>query len=98
MEEILTAVKLRPGADALSEDLLKDIIQDSIYEVTEYTKTEELSNLAKSLVKDITIYKINRLGSEGVSSESFSGTSQSFIDGYPAEIKKKIRRVRGLSI
>ena len=98
MDEILTAVKLRPGADTLSEDLLKDIIQDSIYEVIEYTKTEELSNLAKSLVKDITIYKINRLGSEGVSSESFSGTSQSFIDGYPAEIKKKIRRVRGLSI
>ena len=98
MEEILTSIRLRPGMSEIEDNLLKDIIQDTICEVEEYTKASELDNIAKALVKDIVVFKVNRLGSEGISSESFSGTSQSFIDGYPAEIKKKIRRIRRLSI
>lgn len=31
--------------------------------------------------------KLNRMHTEGLSSQSFSGASESFIDGYPQEIK-----------
>lgn len=98
-DSILESLILRPGLIEMDRALLLDIIEDSIADVKEYINLSEedvLPSKAISIVKEIAIIRANKLGSEGLSSESYSGVSQSFIDGLPKDVAKKIRRLRKL--
>ena len=46
----------------------------------------------------IAIIKLNRLNTEGLASQSFSGVSESYIDGYPDDIKALLNRKRKLKV
>ncbi len=99
IDDILQSLKLRPGISNLSDELLKDFIQDSFSDVTEYINLEEGAEMPVgciSIVKDLVVIKANRIGSEGISSESHEGVSQTYIDGIPKEIKTRLRRYRRL--
>lgn len=99
MEEILKSIKLRPGMSNLADELLNDIISDIYNDISEFINLEygkEMPLGCINIVKELVVIKINKLGSEGISSESHEGTSQSFINGIPSEIKLKLRRYRKL--
>lgn len=99
VEDIVTSLKLRPGISNLSIDLLTDIVQDTITDVAEYINLVEGTDIPTScvsIVKDIVVVKVNKLGSEGVSSESYSGVSQSYIEDIPKDILRKLKRYRKL--
>jgi hypothetical protein len=66
-------------------------------EVEAYCKREldyELEMVALTIAK----IKLNRLNTEGTSALSFSGVSESYIDGYPAEIQDVLHRKRKLKV
>lgn len=42
--------------------------------------------------------KLNRMNTEGVASQSFSGVSESYIDGYPADIQALLDRKRKIKV
>lgn len=42
----------------------------------------------------IAIIKLNRLNTEGLASQSYSGVSENYIDGYPADIMAVLNRKR----
>lgn len=42
----------------------------------------------------IAIIKLNRLNTEGLASQNYSGVSESYIDGYPADILATLNRKR----
>lgn len=46
----------------------------------------------------IAIIKLNRLNTEGLASQSYSGNTESYIDGYPAEIQATLNRKRKLKV
>lgn len=46
----------------------------------------------------IAILKLNRINTEGLSSQSFSGVSENYIDGYPADILAVLNRKRKIKI
>lgn len=46
----------------------------------------------------IAIIKLNRLNTEGLASEGFSGVSESYIDGYPQDIQAILDRKRKLKV
>ena len=46
----------------------------------------------------IAIIKLNRLNTEGLASQSYSGVSESYIDGYPADIMAVLKRKRKLKV
>lgn len=99
MEEILKSIKLRPGISNFSEDLLKDIISDAyndVAEVINLTEGDIMPLGCISIIKDVVVIKINKLGSEGISSEANEGISQSFINDIPDDVKRKLRRYRKL--
>ncbi len=99
IDDILEALKLRPGISNLSDELLKDFIQDSFNDVSEYINLQEDDEMPVgciSIVKDLAVVKANRIGSEGISSESHEGVSQTYIDDIPKEIKARLRRYRRL--
>lgn len=46
----------------------------------------------------IAIIKLNRMNTEGLASQSYSGVSESYIDGYPADIKAILNRKRKIKV
>lgn len=65
----------------------------ALNEVEEYCKRE--ADTALELVAEqIAVIKLNRLNSEGLSAQSYSGVSESYIDGYPMEIQAVLNRKR----
>lgn len=49
-------------------------------------------------VQRIAIIKLNRLNTEGLASQSYSGVSESYIDGYPADIMAVLNRKRKIKV
>lgn len=65
----------------------------SLNEVEEYCKRD--ADIALELIAEqIAVIKLNRMGTEGLASQAYSGVSESFIDGYPDEIKAVLNRKR----
>lgn len=50
------------------------------------------------VAQKIAIIKLNRLNTEGLASQSYSGVSESYIDGYPAEILAVLNRKRKIKV
>lgn len=46
----------------------------------------------------IAIIKLNRLNTEGLASQSYSGINESYIDGYPADILAVLNRKRKIKV
>lgn len=69
----------------------------SMLEVENYCN-RELDASLELLAQRIAIIKLNRLGTEGLASQGFSGVSESFIDGYPADILAALNRKRKIKV
>lgn len=65
----------------------------ALAEVEDYCKREADTALQLA-AEQIAVIKLNRLGTEGLASQSFSGVNESFLDGYPAEIVALLNRKR----
>lgn len=50
------------------------------------------------IAERIAIIKLNRLNTEGLASQGYSGTSESYIDGYPADILAALNRKRKIKV
>lgn len=98
-EKVLESLILRPGMEG-KELLLMDMIQDSISDMRaylNYDEEEELPEGCLPAVKELTLIRFNRDGTEGVQSESqSSGGSTTFTDALPDKVKRTIRRYRRL--
>lgn len=49
-------------------------------------------------VLEITKIKLNRLNTEGLASQSYSGVSENYIDGYPEHIQQLLDRKRKIKM
>lgn len=65
----------------------------ALIEVEEYCKRDADAAL-ELIAEQIAVLKLNRSGSEGLTSQAYSGVSESYIDGYPDEIKAVLNRKR----
>lgn len=98
---ILESIKLRPGMSNISDTLLSDFISDVFNDISQYINLIEDAEMPQgciSIVKDLVVIKCNNLGSEGISSESHEGTSQSYIEDIPKGVKSRLRRYRKLPL
>lgn len=77
------------------DEVLELLIRQATFEVKSYTNRDDVANL-KDLILQIAIIKYNRMGTEGLASESYSGSSYSYIDTYPDNIIKHLKRMRRL--
>ena len=50
------------------------------------------------IAQQIAIIKLNRLNTEGLASQSISGVSESYTDGYPAAILAALNRKRKIKL
>jgi hypothetical protein len=69
----------------------------SIAEVEDYCNRDADAAL-ELIAEKIAVIKLNRTNTEGLASQSYSGVSESYIDGYPAEILSVLNRKRKIKI
>lgn len=69
----------------------------AIAEVEAYCN-READSVLELMAKRIAVIKLNRTNSEGVASQSFSGVSEAYVDGYPADIKAVLNRKRKIKV
>lgn len=50
------------------------------------------------IAQKIAVIKLNRINTEGLTSQAYSGVSESYIDGYPAEILAVLNRKRKIKV
>lgn len=64
-------------------------------EVEAYCNREVTTDKVLQLIAEqIAVIKLNRVNTEGLASQGFSGTTESYINGYPAEIQAILNRKR----
>ena len=93
---MLEKIKLCLTNNTYTDDLINLFIEDTITEIKVYCNREDIDTELESVIRRIVIIKLNRMNSEGLSSQSFSGVSESFIDGYPQDIVSILNRKRKL--
>ena len=93
---MLEKIKICLTNNTYTDDLINLFIDDTTKEVKIYCNREDIDIELESIIRKIVILKLNRINSEGLSSQSFSGVSESFIDGYPQDIIAVLNRKRKL--
>ena len=88
-------IKLMLGAaaDNYSDALISLCLRQALAEVEAYCKREVDAEL-EICAQRIAIIKLNRIGSEGLASQGFSGVNESYIDGLPQDILAILNRKR----
>ncbi|EKZ0882710.1 hypothetical protein FZW87_13965 [Listeria monocytogenes] len=84
------------GGNAL---LLDDIIEEACEDTLNETNREEVTTDLESIAVDIAVLKYNRVGTEGLASDSQSGVSNSYLNDYPETLRRKIakkKKMKGL--
>ena len=69
----------------------------SLAEVEDYCG-REVDAALELVAMRIAVIKLNRLNTEGLASQGFSGVSESYVDGYPADILAILNRKRRIKV
>lgn len=88
-------IKLMLGdaANNYSDALINLCVRQATAEVEAYCR-RALDTELEMVVEKIAIIKLNRINTEGLASQSFSGVSENYIDGYPTDIMAVLNRKR----
>ena len=95
IEEI--KILLGDSASNYTDPQISLCLKHALAEVEAYcsrTADAELELVAQR----IALIKLNRLNTEGLASQSYSGVSESYIDGYPADILAILNRKRKIKV
>ena len=91
---MLKKIKLLLGiADNSKDDLLRVLLDDAAQEVVNYTHNYQLDKLENVIIQ-VAIWRYNKLGSEGLDSENYSGVSFNYSADYPDVLKKQLQAYR----
>ena len=91
IEDIKTM--LGDAARNYSDALITLTYRQTLLEIEDYCK-RDADAVMESIAQRITVIKLNRLNTEGTASQSYSGVSESYIDGYPSDIQQILRAKR----
>ena len=91
---MLENIKLLLGISSTEKDaLLLLLIQQAEDEAKDFTHRVDVCEL-QSTIEKMVVYNYNRLGTEGLNSESYSGVSYNYTTDYPEPILKMLKRYR----
>ena len=69
----------------------------ALMEVEAYCK-REVDSVLELCAERIAVIKLNRMNTEGLASQSFSGVSENYIDGYPEDIQAILKGKRKIKV
>lgn len=90
-------ILLGAAADNYTEAQLGLAIKLAIAEVEDYCG-RELDYSLELIALRMAVIKLNRANTEGLASQAYSGISETYIDGYPADIQAVLNRKRKIRV
>ena len=95
LEEI--KILLGDAADNFTDAQINLAFRMATAEVEEYCN-RELDTVLELQAAKIAIIKLNRINTEGLASQGYSGVNESYLDGYPAEVLAVLNRKRKIKV
>lgn len=95
---LVERLKLRIDEIESSDYKLSEIIDDVTQEVLADTNQPILNTQLESAVISLSVIAVNRLGTEGLASEGYSGVSTSYLDDVPPRVASILNANRRLGI
>lgn len=90
-------VMLGDAASNFSDAIISLAVKQTTAEVEAYCN-RTLDAELEIVVERLVVIKLNRVNTEGLASQSYSGVSESYIDGYPDDILKVLNRKRKIKV
>lgn len=81
------------SADNYSDAQINHAYKRAVMEIETYCRRELDIELAM-IAEEIAVIKLNRMNTEGLSNQSYSGVSEGYIDGYPKHIQQILNSKR----
>lgn len=75
------------------DDLLNVLIEQATVEAQDITHNDNIAELNTSIVQMV-VYKYNRIGTEGLDSEGYSGVSFNYLNDYPEPLMRALKAKR----
>ena len=75
------------------DDLLTLLLDQAAETAINYTHNNDIDSLTPTILK-MAVFDYNRLGTEGLDSEGYSGVSFNYADDYPETILRALRSKR----
>jgi hypothetical protein len=96
---MIEEIKLLLGdaADNFSDAQIGLCLKLALAEVEAYCN-RQIDYELEMIAEKIAVLKLNRLNTEGLSAQAYSGVSENYIDGYPADILAVLNRKRKIKI
>ena len=95
---MIEKIKILLGLTGNEKDnLLRVLLETAIDEAKGYCGTDTIDGL-ESTIMQMTVIKYNLMGHEGLSSESYSGASYSYMSNYPQSIISALQKKRRLNV
>lgn len=79
--------------DASKDEILMILVQRAINEAKNYTHNNSIKDY-ENVIDDMVIWNYNKLGTEGLDSESYSGVTFNYSSDYPESILRQLRSHR----
>lgn len=79
------------------DDLLYLLLEMTEQEVRDYCNIDDLTGL-ESTILQMAVIKFNRIGTEGLTAESYSAGNWTYSDSYPEHIKRALNKHRKLRL
>lgn len=95
IEEI--KILLGDAAESFTDAQIALCLKHALAEVEAYCR-RSLDYELEIVAQKIAIIKLNRLNTEGLASQGFSGVSESYVDGYPQDIITTLNRKRKIKV
>ena len=95
---LLERLKARLDDVEVPDVKLQAIIDDVTLEVLADTNQSELNAQLESAVISLSVIAVNRLGTEGLASEGYSGVSTSYLDDVPPRVASILNANRRLGV
>lgn len=93
---MLEDIKLLLGVTSTDKDkLIKLLINLATEDARTISRRQDVTEL-ESIIIQMVVFNYNRLGTEGLDSESYSGVSYSYSSDYPENILRSLKRYRKL--
>lgn len=96
---MIEEIKLLLGEAAANytDALISLCYKMALAEVEDYCNREADTSL-ELIAERIAVIKLSRMNTDGLASQSFSGVTESYIDGYPEDIKAVLNRKRRMKV
>lgn len=92
---MLLKLKLLLGIAGNEKDSLLQVLIDLVIQYfLDYCNRDNIPESANAVIIQMAIIQYNRLGTQGLASQGYSGVSESYLTDYPEDILKQLNRYR----